>query len=124
MGFNPGRGGGSTVGNSLGECFVDYTVKHLRLIILYLRVNIHSCFAVFVSCQILDSFWVHARMDQVGDVGVSQQVRGHVEIQYHSGGAGSPAGARAVCSRIQDRLTADVGCFARRGSTDRHGPPE
>ena len=55
---------------------------------------------------------------------MSQQVRGHVEIQYHSGGAGSPAGARAVCSRIQDRLTADVGCFARRGSTDRHGSPE
>ena len=64
---------------------MESTVYHpkqlLWFIVLHFCIDVHSCFAVFMSCKILNGLWVNTCIEQVGDVSVPQLVRGHIEIQ-------------------------------------------
>ena len=44
------------------------------------RVNVHSCLTILMPCQILNCLRVNARIEQIRDVGMPQQVRCYIEI--------------------------------------------
>ena len=70
---------------SLMESTVYNPKQLLWFIILYFRIDVHSCLAVFMSCKILNCLWINSRIEKIGDVSVPQLVRGHIKIQtiYH-----------------------------------------
>ena len=57
---------------------IHHREKFLWLIILHLGIDVHSCFAIFMSCKVLDGLGVNPRVQQVGDVGMAQQMRRHM----------------------------------------------
>lgn len=63
------------------KCPVHHRKKFLWLIILHLSVDVHSCFAVFMPCKEQDSLGVNPGIQQVGDIGMAQQMWCHMEIQ-------------------------------------------
>ena len=52
------------------ESAIYHAKQLLWLIILHLCIDVHSCFAVFMPCKVLDSLRVHPGIQQVGDIGV------------------------------------------------------
>jgi len=62
------------------KCPVHHRKKFLWLIILHLSVDVHSCFAVFMPCKVLDSLGVNPGIQQVGDIGMAQQMWCHMEL--------------------------------------------
>lgn len=64
---------------------MESTVYHpkqlLWFIVLYFCVDVHSCFAVFMSCKVLNRLWINSRIEKIGNVSVPQLVRGHIEVQ-------------------------------------------
>ena len=52
------------------ESAIYHAKQLLWLIILHLCVDVHSCFAVFMPCKVLDSLRVNPGIQQVGDIGV------------------------------------------------------
>ena len=62
------------------ESAIYHAKQLLWLIILHLCVDVHSCFAVFMPCKVLDSLRVHPGIQQVGDIGVAQQMWCHMEL--------------------------------------------
>ena len=63
------------------ESAIYHAKQLLWLIILHLCVDVHSCFAVFIPCKVLDSLRVNPGIQQVGDIGVAQQMWCQMEIQ-------------------------------------------
>ena len=57
------------------------TEQLLWLIIFHLRINVHSCFAVFMPGKVLDRLWINPCIEKVGNVCVPQLVRRHIKIQ-------------------------------------------
>ena len=53
---------------------VYYTEQLLWLIILDLSIDVHSCFAVFMSCKILNRLGINSGIKQVRDVCVPELV--------------------------------------------------
>ena len=60
---------------------IYYPKQFLWFIILDPRVNVHSCLTILMPCQILNCLRVNARIEQIRDVGMPQQVRCYIEIQ-------------------------------------------
>ena len=65
---------------------INHSGKLFWFIILYLRVDVHSCFTVLVSGKVLNRFGVNACEKQIRNIGVPQLVRSHVKIQRISDG--------------------------------------
>ena len=59
----------------LMKCGIYHTDKFFGLIILYLCINVHSCFAVFMSCQILNRLGIDPCIKKIRDICVTQLVR-------------------------------------------------
>lgn len=66
---------------SLMESTVYHPKQFFWLIILYFRIDVHSCFAVFMSSKVLDGLWINTSIEKVGDVSVSQLMWGHIKVQ-------------------------------------------
>ena len=53
---------------------MESTVYHpkqlLWFIVLHLGVDVHSCFAVFMSSKVLDGLWINTSIEKIGDVGM------------------------------------------------------
>lgn len=64
----------------LSKGAIYHTYKFFRFIILYLRVNVHRCLAVFMPSKILDSFWINASVQQVSNIGVAKLMWGHIKV--------------------------------------------
>ena len=56
-------------GRSWVKCLVYHIEKFLWLIVLDLCINVHSCFAIFMSGKILNRLGVNARVKQICDIG-------------------------------------------------------
>ena len=56
-----------------------FHTRTTHLIILDFRIDVHSRFAVLMACQILHRLRINAFVNQIGDVGVPQHVRSHLE---------------------------------------------
>ena len=66
---------------SLMESTVYHPKQLLWFIVLHLGVDVHSCFAVFMSSKVLDGLWINTSIEKVGDVSVSQLMWGHIKVQ-------------------------------------------
>ena len=62
------------------ECCIHNAAQFLGFIILDFRIDVHSRFAVLMACQILHRLRINTSVNQIGDVGVPQHVRGHLEV--------------------------------------------
>ena len=62
------------------ECCIHNAAQFLRFIILDFRIDVHSRFAVLMACQILHRLRINTFVNQIGDVGVPQHVRSHLEV--------------------------------------------
>ena len=64
---------------------MESTIYHpeqlLWFIVFHLCVDVHSCLAVFMSCKVLNRFGINTTIEQVGNVSVSQLMRGHIKVQ-------------------------------------------
>ena len=64
---------------------MESTIYHpeqlLWFIVFHLCVDVHSCFAIFMSGKILNRLWINSRIEKIGDVSVPQLVRGHIKVQ-------------------------------------------
>ena len=49
---------------------IHYIKQLLWFIVLHFRIDVHSCFAVFMPCKILNRLGVNARIEEVRDVSV------------------------------------------------------
>ena len=61
------------------ESAIYHAKQLLWLIILHLCVDVHSCFAVFMPCKVLDSLGVNPGIQQVGDIGMPKLVEAENE---------------------------------------------
>ena len=55
--------------------------KLVWFIILHSCIDVHSCLAVLMSGKVLDRLGVNTCIQKIGDVGMPQQVRCHIEVQ-------------------------------------------
>ena len=84
---------------------VYYTEQLLWLIILDLSIDVHSCFAVFMSCKILNRLGINSGIKQVRDVCVPELVWGHIKIQrIFDFGLIPLCHAQRWCNRVLDAL--------------------
>ena len=67
--------------NRLVKCSINHAYKFLWFIILDLCVNVHSCFAIFVSGQILNRLGIDSGIQKIGDIGVAQLMGRYIKIQ-------------------------------------------
>lgn len=66
---------------SVIECCIYHTRKLFRIIILYFRIDVHSCLAVLMSSQILNCFRINPGIKKIGNVCVSQPMGRRFKIQ-------------------------------------------
>ena len=101
---------------------IDCLCQLLGSIILHLRVNVHSYFAVLVTRKILYRFGVHTRRNEVRNVRMSEHMRRHMEVQRIAYGSsvprtGSHLGVEFVERLLSIRVTV-VGFNACRAGND------
>ena len=60
---------------------INHADKLFRPIVLYLGIDVHRCFAVLMTCQILDRLWINSRIDQVGNIGVTKLMRSDRKVK-------------------------------------------
>ena len=65
----------------LFQCTIDDGRKLFGFIILGFCVDVHGNLTVLMTCQILDRLWINSRIDQVGNIGVTQLMRRYCEVQ-------------------------------------------
>lgn len=63
------------------KCLVHHIEKFFGLIILDLCINVHSCFAIFMSGKILNRLGINACIEQICDVGVPELMGCHFKIK-------------------------------------------
>ena len=83
--------------------------KLVWFIILHSCIDVHSCLAVFMSGKVLNRLGVNACIQEIGNVGMPQQVRGHIEVQaIHNVGITflMPSQARLNC--VLDTLAVHI----------------
>ena len=56
--------------NSLMKRTIYYPKQLLWFIVLHFCIDVHSCFAVFVSGKVLDGLWINTSIEKIGDVSV------------------------------------------------------
>ena len=60
---------------------IYYPKQLLWFIVLHFCIDVHSCFAVFVSGKVLDGLWINASIEKIGNVSVPQLMRGYIKVQ-------------------------------------------
>ena len=60
---------------------IYYPKQLLWFIVLHFCIDVHSCFAVFVSGKVLHCLWIDTRVKKIGDVSVPQLMGRHIEVQ-------------------------------------------
>ena len=60
---------------------IYYPKQLLWFIVLHFCIDVHSCFAVFVSGKVLDCLWINTRIEKIGNVSVPQLMRCHIKVQ-------------------------------------------
>ena len=98
-----------------------YNPKQLCwFIVLYFRIDVHSCLAVLMSGKVLDRLGVNTSIEKIGDVSVSQLMRGHIKIQRISDfGLIFLRHAECWCKRVFDALPIYIlVVVSRLGGTD------
>ena len=60
---------------------IYYPKQFLWFIILHFCIDVHSCFAVFVSGKVLDGLWINTSIEKIGNVSVPQLMRGYIKVQ-------------------------------------------
>ncbi len=63
------------------KCLVHHIEKFLWLIILHLCIDVHSCFAIFMSGKILNRLGINTRIKQICNIGVPELMGRHFKIQ-------------------------------------------
>ena len=66
--------------NRLVKCSIHNPYQLFRLIILYLCVNVHSCFTIFMPRKILNRFGIDTGIQQIRDVGVPELMGCYIKI--------------------------------------------
>ena len=66
--------------NRLVKCSIHNPYQLFRLIILYLCVNVHSCFTIFMPRKILNCFGIDTGIQQIRDVSVPELMGCYIEI--------------------------------------------
>mgnify|MGYP000158122775 CR=1 FL=1 len=54
---------------------IYYPKQLLWFIVLHFCIDVHSCFAVFVSGKVLDGLWINTSIEKIGNVSVPQLMR-------------------------------------------------
>lgn len=67
--------------NSLLKRTIYYPKQLLWFIVLHFCIDVHSCFAVFVSGKVLDGLWINTSIEKIGNVSVPQLMRGYIKVQ-------------------------------------------
>ena len=67
--------------NLIRKCLEDFAVQILRAVLHQVRVDLQGLDRAAVAGQVLDTADAHAGEDQLGDVGVPEQVRRGVEVE-------------------------------------------
>ena len=62
------------------KCGIHHADKLLWFIILHLGINVHRCFAVFVSRKILNRFRINTSVQEISYIGMPKLMRSHVKI--------------------------------------------
>ena len=62
------------------ECTAHRFHNIIRSVVFHFCVYIHGDLAVFVTCQILNCLRIYRRMNQVGDIGMTELVGGDFKI--------------------------------------------
>ena len=107
------------------KCLVHHIEKFVRLIILDLCINVHSCFAIFMSGKILNRLGINACIEQIRDVGVPELMGCHFKIK----GVDDPwvvflAGPQGRLYRVLDALPVHIFIIgALLGGTDNNVLP-
>ena len=65
-------------GSSKGS--INNSMQRFGFIVFNFRIDVHSRFAVLMTCQILHRLRINTFVNQIGDVGVPQHVRSHLEV--------------------------------------------
>ena len=60
---------------------IYYPKQLLWFIVLHFCIDVHSCFAVFVSGKVLDGLWINSSIEKIGNVSVPQLMRGYIKVQ-------------------------------------------
>ena len=60
---------------------IYYPKQLLWFIVLHFCIDVHSCFAVFVSGKVLDGLWINTSIEKIGNVSVPQLMRGYIKVQ-------------------------------------------
>ena len=76
----PGPASRSGVTGRRFQCSIYNSNKLFRPIVLYLGIDVHRCFAVLMTRQVLDRLRIHTGVDQVRDIGMPKKMRCHIEI--------------------------------------------
>ena len=64
------KNGGTLSTHGRGKCGIYNIQKVFGLIILHLRIDVHSCLAVFMPRKILNCLWINASIQKIGNVGM------------------------------------------------------
>ena len=59
---------------------IYYPKQLLWFIVLHFCIDVHSCFAVFVSGKVLDGLWINTSIEKIGNVSVPQLMRGYIRL--------------------------------------------
>ena len=60
---------------------IYYPKQLFWFIVLHYCIDVHSCFAVFVSGKVLDGLWINTSIEKIGNVSVPQLMRGYIKVQ-------------------------------------------
>ena len=91
------------------KCRIHYIKQLFWFIILHSCIDVHSCLAIFMSGKVLNCLGVNACIQEVGNVGMPQQVRGHIEVEaIHNVGIVFLMPAKARLNRVLDTLAVHI----------------
>ena len=91
------------------KCRIYYINQLFWLIILHSCIDVHSCLTVFMSGKVLNCFGVNACIQEIGNVGMAQQVRSYLKVQaIHNVGVIFLMPAQARLNRVLDALSVHI----------------
>jgi len=91
------------------ESAIYHAKQLLWLIILHLCIDVHSCFAIFMSGKILNRLGINTRIKQICNIGVPELMGRHLKIDavHHIAVVGGPLPQHG-CHGMRDFLAVDI----------------
>ena len=101
--------GGIICGAGRVKRLIHYIKKFFGLIVLDLCINVHSCFAVFMSGKVLNRLGVNACIKQICNIGMPKLMGRHFKIQgIDNPGVVFLAGSQRRLYRVFDALSVHI----------------